>query len=157
MLKTSLTRGLLLALVLVWIGACSSSGVPTSQRAVKPSVPLGVPTENICGWPNYCHPDSAQAMLGQITQLFQADGSIDVELRERLDTAILRCLSPDLRNAENRHVCDLQEPLPCDELRGILEHAEDPEYGVHPKEVDAVLPGHWGTIATELENFPTGK
>lgn len=172
MLKTTLTRGLLLVVVLVWIGACSS-GVPSTQPVSKPTVPVVVPTENICNWPDYCHPQPARMMLDEIAELVEQDASIEAELREKLNVQILRCKSPGLRNTENRHVCDLQNPLPCDELREILDHAMDSAWGAvplpreNPKEVEepkqpveeqgASLPGHWETIAQELEGFPTGK
>ena len=120
----------------------------------------GSSEENTCGWPDFGQPETAKVMLDHIAGLVLADAPlIEPKLKERLDRAIHRCLSPDLRNAERRHVCFLQNPLPSAELNVIKLHAEDPEYQtVNPKPLKPATPSeHWETIAQELGGFPTGS
>lgn len=162
MLKTSMTRGLVvglaLALLCVGGGSCGSSEEGTSRSAQMNS--FVSPEENTCGWPDFGQPETARAMLDHIAGLVLADASaIDAQLKVRLDRAIQECLSPDLRNDQGRHVCLLQHPLPNAELSGIKLHAEDPAYQtVNPKPLKPTTPSeHWETIAQELESFPTGR
>ena len=99
-------------------------------------------------------------MLQIISGLVEAaenKGQIDQTLAGRVDAAIDRCRHPDLRNVAGRHVCHLQGPKPCDELSGIKQRAGDETYPKDPKGNPASPRKHWETIATELENFPTGK
>lgn len=183
MLKTSLTRGLLLVLALALLGACSSSGVqnapPVCKPVSDPCAPGGVPRAHPCNWPDYSPSINARQLLTEISNLVQVDfdaGRIDGDLKRRVDDAILRCSSPDLTNTAGRHVCDLQDPLPCVELRDIRDHAADAGYPPQPPPqppeppeppVDGkVIPvtaapaspsQHWETIATDLQGFPTGQ
>jgi hypothetical protein len=116
--------------------------------------PVPPPPGNICNWPDYCSPKTARDMLGEIKQRADADyvkGSINLADLDRVQDAVAAALSPDLKNAVGRHVCHLQQPLPCEELKGFHERTSQ-----RPRK-PAACKDFWHTIAQELENFPTGQ
>ena len=140
--------GLCLLLLVGTLGIGCQSAAPPTQP------PPG--DGNICGWPDYCHPMTARDMLQEIKDLAAEDhakDAIDPADYEAIEEHVGRILDPMLKNAEGRHVCHLQNPTPCDELKGIHDKVqpENMPLKAEPRR------GHWHTIAQELESFPTGK
>lgn len=148
MTKRLWTRGLpvLLLVALVSIG-CSSYQPPPTEPP---------PDDNVCNWPEYCHPDTAHHMLTTILSRANADyakqaiGQADLEIIEQ---EVQEGLEPGLKNGAGRHVCHLTGPLPCDELKQIFD-ASDPN---NMPKTPAQRKKYWHTIATDLQNFPSGN
>ena len=111
---------------------------------------------NPCNWPDFCGPPLAREMLDEIAARAQQEipkQTIDPDVQIRILDRVHQCKSPFLRNQAGTHVCDLKNPLPCDELTSIWKRTAPDVVPADPKS----RPGHWLTIAQDLESFPTGS
>lgn len=161
MMKQRWILGLPVLLAFVLLVACGDepTGAPTPETPRDEALPdeappVDVPKENHCNWPEFCGPPMAREMLDEIAaRADAAAGDMDPAdlqiIHERVDV----CRLPDLRNKKGKHVCELKTPLACDELKQIWKKTSAENIPADP----AQRPGHWHTIAQDLESFPSGQ
>jgi len=112
------------------------------------------PVHNACDWPNACDSE-VQDMILEIVKWAKADMLKDrtkTDVFQRLVRGRDRAKDPELTNREFKHVCLLENPAPCDEIRAI--HAAAKTAKAATSKADAKV--KWQACATMMDRFPSG-